>query len=108
MEDGALIIANRDLRMDIVVLAGELENASAAEYRCESLSMDGTFADPQAAVHPHNGSVTTDGSPAAMPEARRRRTLRSPRTFLSIDFDDHPSDPGVPTGSCDGLSDIAI
>lgn len=43
---GAPFIAGRDLRMRVVMPAGELANASAAGYRCEGILIDRTSADP--------------------------------------------------------------
>ena len=50
---------------------GELRNASNGAYIHKGLLVDGTFADPQAAVHLRQGSATVDGSTAATSESRK-------------------------------------
>ena len=50
-ESGAQFHADRDLRMDIVIEAGGLRDATAPEYCDKSILLDVTYADPQAGVH---------------------------------------------------------
>ena len=64
VESGAPFHADRDLRMDIVIEAGGLRDATASEYRDKSMLLDVTYADPQAGG-PHarrkRGSKRTSG-----------------------------------------------
>ena len=70
MESQAHVHANRDLRMDIVIEAGGLRDATASEYRDKSILLDVTYADPQAGVHMREGSADRSGSAASTSEAR--------------------------------------
>ena len=73
VESGAPSHADRDLRMDIVIEAGGLRDATASEYRDKSiLVLDVAFADPQAGVHMRAGSADRNGSAASASEARKR------------------------------------
>ena len=69
MEDVFSFLAFCDPQMDAVVWAGELHHASMVDYRHRGL--DGTFVDPQAAVHLRGGSATIDVSTSATVEARK-------------------------------------
>ena len=71
VEDDSPFTRDQNLRMDIAVVAGELHNASNGAYVHKRLLVDGTFADPQAAVHLKQESATVDGSTAATSEARK-------------------------------------
>ena len=53
------------------MVAGKLRNASKGAYIHKGLLVDGTFTDPQAAVHLRRGNATVDGSTAATSEARK-------------------------------------
>ena len=57
VESGAPFHANRDLRMDIVIEAGGLRDATASEYRDKSILLDVTYAHPQTGVHMQEGSA---------------------------------------------------
>ena len=57
VESGAPFHADRDLRMDIVIEAGRLRDATASEYLDKSITLDVTYADPQAGVHIQAGSA---------------------------------------------------
>ena len=78
VEDGSPFTRDRNLRMDITVVAGELRNASNGAYIHKGLLVDGTFADPQAALHLRQGSATVDGSTAATSEARKNAHYARP------------------------------
>eukprot|EP00904_Undaria_pinnatifida_P006009 jgi/Undpi1/2538/HiC_scaffold_13.g05917.m1 len=58
--------------MDIVIEAGGLRDATASEYRANSILPDVTYADPQAGVRMRAGSVDRNGSAASTFEARKR------------------------------------
>ena len=77
VESGALFHADRDLRMDIVIEAGGLRDATASEYRDKSVLLDVTYADPQAGVHMRAGSADRNGSLSA---ASTSEALRSSGT----------------------------
>ena len=47
VEDGFPFSADRDLRMNIVVWAGEFHQASMEDYRHEDILVDGTFVAPR-------------------------------------------------------------
>ena len=81
MEDGSPFNRDRNLRIDITVVAEELRNVSNGAYIHKGLLVDGTFADPQAALHLRNGIATVDGSLLPQPP-RRVRT----RTTLGRDM----------------------
>ena len=72
VERGASFNADRDLRMDIVIVRGGLRDAPASDFRHKSTLIDVTYADPQARVHLHAGSADQDGSAASTSEARKR------------------------------------
>ena len=72
VESGAPFHADRDLRMDIVIEAGGLRDATAPEYRDKSILLNVTYADPQAGVHMRVGSADRNGSAASTSEARKR------------------------------------
>eukprot|EP00904_Undaria_pinnatifida_P004961 jgi/Undpi1/1595/HiC_scaffold_11.g04985.m1 len=76
VESGAPFHADRDLRMDIVIEAGGLKDATAPEYRDKSILLDVTYADPQAGVHMRAGSVDQNGSAASTSEAASATTTR--------------------------------
>ncbi len=78
VEDGSPFTADRDLRMDVVVLPGQLREASEASFRHKGLLIDVTYADPQAAGHLRGGSATNDGSAASTSEARKSAHYASP------------------------------
>ena len=78
MESGAPFHADRDLRMDIVIEAGGLRDATASEYRDKSILLDVTYADPQAGVHMRAGSADRNGSVASTSEARKRNQYARP------------------------------
>eukprot|EP00904_Undaria_pinnatifida_P008873 jgi/Undpi1/5115/HiC_scaffold_19.g08467.m1 len=79
VESGAPFHADRDLRMDIVIEAGGLRDATAPEYRDnKSILLDVTYADPQAGVHMRAGSADRNGSAASTSEARKRNHYARP------------------------------
>ena len=69
--------ANRDFRMDIVIDAGGLRDATASEYR-DKLMLDVTHADPQGGVHMRAGNADRSGSAASTSEARKRNHYARP------------------------------
>ena len=90
VEDGSPFTRDLNLRRDITVVAGELRNASNGTYIHKGLLVDGTFADPQAAVHLRQGSATVD---ALLPQPPRRIRTRStlgrdmcPSTSVATNF----------------------
>ena len=78
LESGAPFHADRDLRMDIVIEAGGLRDATAPEYRDKSILLDVTYADPQAGVHMRVGSADRNGLAASTSEARKRNLYARP------------------------------
>ena len=78
VESGAPFHADRDLRMDIVIEAGGLRDATASEYRDKSILLDVTYADPQARAHMRAGSADRNGSAAFTSEARKRNHYARP------------------------------
>eukprot|EP00904_Undaria_pinnatifida_P007452 jgi/Undpi1/3837/HiC_scaffold_16.g07206.m1 len=78
VESGAPFHADRDLRMDIVIEAGGLRDATAPEYRDKSILLDVTYADPQAGVHMRAGRANGNGSAASTSEARKRNHYARP------------------------------
>ena len=69
VEDCAHFLANRDLRMGIVVPKGELQDVLTPAYRYKGLFIKGTFADPQELIQLRNGIADADGSAACSAEA---------------------------------------
>ena len=51
--------------------AGVLRDATASEYREQSILLDVTYADPQAGVHMRAGSADRNGSAASTSEVRK-------------------------------------
>ena len=78
VESGAPLHADKGLRMDIVIEAGGLRDATASEYRDKLILLDITYADPQAGVHMLAGSADRNGSAASTPEARKRNHYARP------------------------------
>ena len=78
VESGAPFHADRDLRMDIVMEAGGLRDATASEYRNKSILPDVTYADPQAGVHMRAGSADLNGPAISNSEARKRNHYARP------------------------------
>ena len=78
VESGAPFHTNRVLRMDIVIEAGGLRDATASEYRDQSVLLDVTYADPRAGVHMREDSADRNGSTASTPEARKRNDYARP------------------------------
>eukprot|EP00904_Undaria_pinnatifida_P006116 jgi/Undpi1/2634/HiC_scaffold_13.g06013.m1 len=78
VESGAPFHAGRDLRMDIVIEAGGLRDATASEYRDKPVLLDVMHADPQARVHMRAGSADRNGSAASTSEARKRNHYARP------------------------------
>ena len=64
--------------------AGVLRDATASEYREQSILLDVTYADPQAGVHMRAGSADRNGSAASTSEARKRNHYARPGQ-VSID-----------------------
>ena len=78
VESRAPFHADRDLRMDIVIEAGGLRDATAPEYSDKAIRLDVTYADPQAGVHKRAGSAGRNGSVASTSEARKRNHYARP------------------------------
>ena len=83
MESGTSSHANRELRMDIVVEAGGLRDATALEYHDKPILLHVTYADPQAGVHMRAGSADRNGSAASTPKARERNHYARPGQVFS-------------------------
>ena len=76
VESRAPFHADRDLRTDIVIEAGELRDATASEYRDKSILLGMAYADPR--VHMRAGSADRNGSAASTSEARKRHHYARP------------------------------
>ena len=85
VKSGTPFHADRDLRMDIVIEAGGLRDATAPEYRDKSILLDVTYADPQAGVHMREGGTDQNGSAASTSEARKCNHYARPR---QVSFDE--------------------
>ena len=85
VESGAPFHADRDLRMDIVMEAGGLRDATASEYRDKSILFDVTYADPQAEVHMRAGIPDRNGVAASNSEARKLNHYARP---AQVSFDE--------------------
>ena len=79
VESGAPFHANRDLRMDIVIEAYGLRDATASEYRDKSILLDVKYADQR------EGSADRNGSAASTAEARKRNHYARPE---QVSFDE--------------------
>ena len=86
VESRAPFHADRDLRMDIVIEAGGLRDATAPEYSDKAILLDVAYADPQAGVHMRAGSADRNGSAASISEARKRNHCARPG---QVSFDEH-------------------
>eukprot|EP00904_Undaria_pinnatifida_P000651 jgi/Undpi1/10587/HiC_scaffold_29.g13037.m1 len=78
VESGVPFHADRDLRMDIVIAARGLRDATASEYRDKSILLDVTYADPQVGVHMRAGSADRNGSAASASEPCERNHYARP------------------------------
>ena len=81
VESGAPFSANRDLRMDIVIEAGGIQDAiyTISDNRNKAIILpDVLYADLQAGVYMRAGSADRDGSAASTPEARKRSNYARP------------------------------
>eukprot|EP00904_Undaria_pinnatifida_P003390 jgi/Undpi1/13051/HiC_scaffold_8.g02714.m1 len=78
VEGGVPFHANKNLRIDVVIEAGGLQDATAPEYHNESIIRDVTYADPQAGVHMRAGGAYRIGSTASTSEARKRNHYPRP------------------------------
>ena len=88
VESGEPFTAERNLRMDIVIMRGGLRDAPNTEYRDQSILLDVTHVDPQAQVHLRGGSADHDGSAASTSEARKRQHYARPG-HVSVDERGH-------------------
>ena len=81
MESDEPFIKDRNLRIDIVVRKGGLQDVPKREHRYKSIQLDVTHhAERQAQVHLRGGGADRDGSAATTSEARSRRHRRSTGT----------------------------
>ena len=87
VESGKPFTADKNLRMDIVVVRG-LRDAPNREYRNKSFLLDVTHADPQAQVHLRGGSADHDGSATSTTEARKSQHYARPG-HVSLDKRSH-------------------
>lgn len=78
VESGVPFNADRSLRMGIVIESVGLRDASASDFRLESLFVYVTYADRQAGVHLRAGSYDQHGSAASTSEARRHKHYARP------------------------------
>ena len=78
VESGAPFHTGRGLRIDIVIKAGGLKDATALEDRDKSILLDVTYADPQEGVRMRAGSADRNGSAASTSEARKRNPYARP------------------------------
>ena len=88
VESGAPFNADRDLRTDIDIERGGLQDASASDFRHKSILIDVTYDDPQEGVHLRAGSADQYGSAASSFEARKRNHYARPR-HVSFDEGSH-------------------
>lgn len=69
MEDGgATLNAERGCRINLVILAGELQGATMSDYHRKALLVDVIYAEPQAATHLQRASATIDNIAATTSE----------------------------------------
>ena len=66
-----LVLADRDLRTDVVALAGGCQHAPKAGYRHQGLFVDGILVPPQAVVRLRPGSVAGGGPTAHFEKAHK-------------------------------------
>ena len=86
VESGAPFHPNRDFRMNVVIEAGRLRDATTSEYHNKAILLDFTYADPHAGVHMRIDSADRDGSATSTSWARKRKyCARSGQ----VSFDEH-------------------
>lgn len=82
LEDGAPSTVDRDIRMDLVVLAGKLEEATMSTDRHKGFLIDNAYVEPQAATHLQHKSATIDSIAAANSEVRKSAHYARPERVL--------------------------
>lgn len=86
VEHETLFLADWGLRIDMVAFVAWFHDTSIPTYNHNGLVIDGTFADPQAAMHLRNESAHNNGFSDTTAEGRKNANYAHPNQVTGVEF----------------------